>query len=66
MSSSEGSLRSFKHRNFRLFFIANMVFKYWNLGAANSARLVSRSDLHKNGSELGIVTGLQFLTDAPF
>ncbi|MEJ0014925.1 MAG: MFS transporter [Actinomycetota bacterium] len=61
MSSSEGSLRSFKHRNFRLFFAANMVSNIgtWAQRVAQDWLVVS--DLHKNGSELGIVTGLQFL-----
>jgi len=61
MSSSEGSLRSFKHRNFRLFFTANMVSNIgtWAQRVAQDWLVVS--DLHKGGSELGIVTGLQFL-----
>lgn len=61
MSSNEGSLRSFKHRNFRLFFTANTVSNIgtWAQRVAQDWLVVS--DLHKNGSELGIVTGLQFL-----
>ncbi|MEI6219983.1 MAG: MFS transporter [Actinomycetes bacterium] len=61
MSSDEGALRSFKHRNFRLFFIANMGSNIgtWAQRVAQDWLVVS--DLHKGGSELGIVTGLQFL-----
>jgi len=61
MSSSEGALRSFKHRNFRLFFAANLVSNVgtWAQRVAQDWLVVS--DLHKGGSELGIVTGLQFL-----
>ena len=61
MSSSEGALRSFKHRNFRLFFTANLVSNIgtWAQRVAQDWLVVS--DLHKGGSELGIVTGLQFL-----
>ena len=61
MSSNEGSLRSFKHRNFRLFFSANLISNIgtWAQRVAQDWLVVS--DLHKNGSELGIVTGLQFL-----
>jgi MFS family permease len=61
MSSSEGSLRSFKHRNFRLFFAANMVSNVgtWAQRVAQDWLVVT--DLHKGGSALGVVTGLQFL-----
>ncbi len=61
MSSDEGALRSFKHRNFRLFFTANMVSNIgtWAQRVAQDWLVVS--DLHRGGSELGIVTGLQFL-----
>ena len=61
MASSEGSLRSFNHRNFRLFFIANMVSNIgtWAQRVAQDWLVVS--DLHKGGSALGVVTGLQFL-----
>ncbi len=61
MSSDEGALRSFKHRNFRLFFAANMGSNIgtWAQRVAQDWLVVS--DLHKGGSELGIVTGLQFL-----
>jgi MFS family permease len=61
MSSNEGALRSFKHRNFRLFFTANMVSNIgtWAQRVAQDWLVVS--DLHKGGSALGVVTGLQFL-----
>ena len=61
MSSTEGSLRSFKHRNFRLFFAANMVSNIgtWAQRVAQDWLVVT--DLHKGGSALGVVTGLQFL-----
>ena len=61
MSSAEGSLRSFKHRNFRIFFAANMVSNIgtWAQRVAQDWLVVT--DLHKGGSALGIVTGLQFL-----
>ena len=61
MSSDEGALRSFKHRNFCLFFTANMVSNIgtWAQRVAQDWLVVS--DLHRGGSELGIVTGLQFL-----
>jgi len=61
MSSSEGSFRSFKHRNYRLFFTANMVSNIgtWAQRVAQDWLVVS--DLHRGGSALGVVTGLQFL-----
>lgn len=61
MSSTEGALRSFKHRNFRLFFAANMVSNIgtWAQRVAQDWLVVT--DLHKGGSALGVVTGLQFL-----
>ncbi len=61
MSSNEGSLRSFKHRNFRLFFTANLISNIgtWAQRVAQDWLVVT--DLHRGGSELGIVTGLQFL-----
>ena len=61
MSSTEGALRSFKHRNFRLFFAANMVSNIgtWAQRVAQDWLVVT--DLHKGGSALVVVTGLQFL-----
>ena len=61
MSSNEGSLRSFKHRNFRIFFAANMLSNIgtWAQRVAQDWLVVT--DLHKGGSALGVVTGLQFL-----
>ena len=61
MSSAEGALRSFKHRNFRIFFAANMASNIgtWAQRVAQDWLVVS--DLHRGGAELGIVTGLQFL-----
>ena len=61
MSESEGALRSFKHRNFRLFFTANMLSNVGTWAQRIAQDWLVVSDLHKNGSELGIVTGLQFL-----
>ncbi|MEI6294519.1 MAG: MFS transporter [Actinomycetes bacterium] len=61
MTANEGALRSFKHRNFRIFFTVNMASNIgtWAQRVAQDWLVVS--DLHKGGSELGIVTGLQFL-----
>jgi len=61
MSDSEGALRSFRHRNFRLFFTANLVSNIgtWAQRVAQDWLVVT--DLHRGGSALGVVTGLQFL-----
>lgn len=61
MSSNEGALRSFKYRNFRLFFTANLVSNIgtWAQRVAQDWLVVT--DLHRGGSALGVVTGLQFL-----
>ena len=61
MSSAEGSLRSFKHRNFRLFFTANFVSNVGTWAQRIAQDWLVVTDLHRGGSELGIVTGLQFL-----
>ena len=61
MLESEGALRSFKYRNFRLFFTANMLSNIGTWAQRIAQDWLVVSDLHKNGSELGIVTGLQFL-----
>ena len=61
MLESEGALRSFRHRNFRLFFTANMLSNIGTWAQRIAQDWLVVSDLHKNGSELGIVTGLQFL-----
>ena len=61
MSSAEGSLRSFKHRNFRLFFTANLVSNVGTWAQRIAQDWLVVTDLHRGGSELGIVTGLQFL-----
>ena len=55
------SLRSFGHRNFRLFFFANLVSNTgtWAQRVAQDWLVVT--DLHRGGSDLGLVTGLQFL-----
>ncbi len=60
-SEKMGSLRSFKHRNFRLFFFANLISNTgtWAQRVAQDWLVVT--DLHRGGSELGLVTGLQFL-----
>jgi len=61
MSSNEGALRSFKYRNFLLFFTANLVSNIgtWAQRVAQDWLVVT--DLHRGGSALGVVTGLQFL-----
>jgi len=61
MSDSEGALRSFRHRNFRLFFTANLISNIgtWAQRVAQDWLVVT--DLHRGGSALGVVTGLQFL-----
>jgi MFS family permease len=61
MLESDGALRSFRHRNFRLFFTANMLSNVGTWAQRIAQDWLVVSDLHKNGSELGIVTGLQFL-----
>ena len=61
MSSSEGALRSFNHRNFRLFFTANFVSNVGTWAQRIAQDWLVVTDLHRGGSELGIVTGLQFL-----
>jgi MFS family permease len=55
-----GFLRSFRHRNFALFFFANLISNTgtWAQRVAQDWLVVT--DLHRGGSELGIVTGLQF------
>jgi hypothetical protein len=56
-----GSLEVFRYRNYRiglsLFFISNIGT--WSQRVAQDWLVVV--DLHKGGSELGIVTALQFL-----
>ena len=54
------SLRSFKHRNFRILFAANFVSNIgtWAQGVAQAWLIL---ELKKSGSYLGIVTALQFL-----
>jgi MFS family permease len=61
MSWREGSLRSLKYRNFRLFFLANLLSNTgtWAQRVAQDWLVVT--DLHRGGSALGVVTGLQFL-----
>ena len=61
MSWREGSLRSLKYRNFRLLFIANLLSNTgtWAQRVAQDWLVVT--DLHRGGSALGVVTGLQFL-----
>lgn len=57
----KSALRSFRHRNFLIFFLANLVSNTgtWAQRVAQDWLVVT--DLHKGGSELGVVTGLQFL-----
>jgi MFS family permease len=66
MPSETGSLRSFRHRNFQIFFAANFISNIgtWAQRVAQDWLVVT--DLHKGGSELGIVTGLQFLPSLLF
>ena len=54
------SLRSFKHRNFRILFSANFISNIgtWAQGVAQAWLIL---ELTKSGSYLGIVTALQFL-----
>lgn len=61
MSWREGSLRSLRYRNFRLLFIANLLSNTgtWAQRVAQDWLVVT--DLHRGGSALGVVTGLQFL-----
>jgi len=61
MSSGAGSLRSFKHRNFRLFFAAMAASNIGTWAQRIAQDWLVVTDLHRGGSELGIVTGLQFL-----
>lgn len=55
------TLRSFQYPNFTLLFTANLISNTgtWAQRVAQDWLVVT--DLHKGGSELGIVTGLQFL-----
>ena len=66
MSWQTGSLRSFRHRNFQIFIAANFISNIgtWAQRVAQDWLVVT--DLHKGGSELGIVTGLQFLPSLLF
>ena len=54
------TLRSFRHRNFRILFAANFVSNIgtWAQGVAQAWLIL---ELTKSGSYLGIVTALQFL-----
>lgn len=61
MSSSEGALRSFKYRNFRLFFTANLLSNTGTWAQRIAQDWLVVTDLHRGGSALGVVTGLQFL-----
>ncbi len=60
MAKTTGSLRSLRHRNFRLFFAANALS---NIGswAQRIAQDWLVLQLTNSSKELGIVTGLQFL-----
>ena len=66
MSSDAGALRSFRHRNFQIFFTANFLSNIgtWAQRVAQDWLVVT--DLHKGGAELGLVTGLQFLPSLLF
>ena len=58
---SPRSLRAFRHRNFRILFAANLISNIgtWAQRVAQDWLVVT--DLHKSGTVLGLVTGLQFL-----
>ena len=60
MVSDSGSLRAFRHRNFRIFFAANSIS---NIGtwAQRVAQDWLVLQLTHSGRDLGLVTGLQFL-----
>ena len=60
MVEETGALRSFRHRNFRLLFLANAIS---NIGgwAQRIAQDWLVLELTGSGKELGLVTGLQFL-----
>ena len=60
MVSETGSLRAFRHRNFRLLFAANAIS---NIGtwAQRVAQDWLVLELTHSGRDLGLVTGLQFL-----
>lgn len=62
----ESALRSFRHRNFALFFFANLISNTgtWAQRVAQDWLVVT--DLHRGGSALGLVTGLQFLPNLLF
>ncbi|CAB4740427.1 unannotated protein [freshwater metagenome] len=66
MAEKGSALRSFKHRNFRILFTANLVSNIgtWSQRVAQDWLVVT--DLHRGGSALGIVTGLQFLPSLLF
>ena len=55
-----GTLRSFKHRNFRILFSANFISNIgtWAQGVAQAWLIL---ELTNSGSYLGVVTALQFL-----
>lgn len=60
------SLRSFRHRNFTLFFTANLISNTGTWAQRIAQDWLVVTDLHKGGSELGFVTGLQFLPSLLF
>ncbi len=60
MISKKNSLRSFQHYNFRLFWSANFVSNIGTWAARVAQDWLVVNDLHRGGSELGIVTALQF------
>ena len=63
--SETGSLRSFRHRNFRLLFFSNLIS---NIGswAQRIAQDWLVLELTHSGRDLGLVTGLQFLPSLIF
>ena len=58
--SETGSLRSFRHRNFRLLFFSNLISNVgsWAQRVAQDWLVL---ELTHSGRDLGLVTGLQFL-----
>jgi MFS family permease len=61
MKSESKALRSFRHHNYRLFWSANLLSNIGTWAQRIAQDWLVVNDLHKGGSELGIVTALQFL-----
>ncbi len=61
MVSETGSLRSFRHRNFRILFAANAVSNIGTWAQRIAQDWLVLELTHNSGRDLGLVTGLQFL-----